>query len=116
LGKRIYNKLANDNGVVNFATSRNLTVKSAMFPHQYIHKFTWTSPDRWARNKIDHILLDRSTLLLLVAEENRERLAVSKQITRRIHIERFNLKKLNAVESKEQYRVDISNMFVALEN
>jgi hypothetical protein len=31
-------------------------------------------------------------------------------------MERFNLKKLNEVEGKEQYHVEISNMFVALEN
>ena len=32
----------NDNGVrlVNFATSKNLVVKSMMFPHQNIHKYT----------------------------------------------------------------------------
>jgi hypothetical protein len=38
----------------------------------------------------------------------RERLAVSKQTTHRIYIERFNLKKLNEVEGKEQYRVERS--------
>jgi hypothetical protein len=34
--------ISNDNGVkvVNFATSKNLTVKSTMFPHRNIHKFT----------------------------------------------------------------------------
>jgi hypothetical protein len=31
-------------------------------------------------------------------------------------MERFNLKKLNKVEGKEQYRVDISNRFTPLEN
>jgi hypothetical protein len=31
-------------------------------------------------------------------------------------MERFNLKKLNEVECKEQYRVEILNRFVALEN
>jgi hypothetical protein len=31
-------------------------------------------------------------------------------------MERFNLKKLNEVERKEQYRVEISNRFAALEN
>jgi hypothetical protein len=46
----------------------------------------------------------------------RERLAVSKQPTHRVRMERFNLKKLNEVEGKEQYRVEISNRFVALEN
>jgi hypothetical protein len=32
-----------------------------------------------------------------------------KQTTHRIHLERFNLKKLNDVEGKEQYHVEISN-------
>jgi hypothetical protein len=45
--------------VVNFATSRNLTVKSTMFPHRNIHKVTWTSPDGKTHNQIDHILIDR---------------------------------------------------------
>jgi hypothetical protein len=31
-------------------------------------------------------------------------------------MERFNLKKLNEVEGKEQYRVEISDWFSALEN
>jgi hypothetical protein len=46
----------------------------------------------------------------------RERLAVSKQTTHRIRVERFNLKKLNEVEGKELYRVEISNRFATLEN
>jgi hypothetical protein len=33
----------------------------------------------------------------------RERLAMNKQRSHRFHMERFNLKKLNVVESKEQY-------------
>jgi uncharacterized metal-binding protein YceD (DUF177 family) len=31
-------------------------------------------------------------------------------------MERFNLKKLNEVEGKERYRVEISNRFAALKN
>jgi hypothetical protein len=31
-------------------------------------------------------------------------------------MERFSLKKLNNVEGKEQYRVEVSNRFAALEN
>jgi hypothetical protein len=34
----------------------------------------------------------------------------------RIHIERFNLKKINKVVGKEKYHVEISNRFTALEN
>jgi exonuclease III len=43
---------SNDNGVrvVNFATSKNLIVKSTIFPHRDIHKHTWTSPDGVTHN------------------------------------------------------------------
>jgi hypothetical protein len=52
---------------------------------------------------------------LVVAQLN-ERLAVSKQITHRVDMERFSLKKLNEVEGKEQYRFEIPNRFAASEN
>jgi hypothetical protein len=54
-------KIINDNEVriVNCAKSRNVIVKSNMFPQRNIHKFTWTSPDRKTHNQIDHILIDR---------------------------------------------------------
>jgi hypothetical protein len=42
----------NRNRVVNFATSKNLTVKSTMFPHHNMHKFTHTSPDGKSHNMI----------------------------------------------------------------
>jgi hypothetical protein len=44
----------------------------------------------------------------------RERLEMSKQTTHRVHMERFNLKKLNEIEDIEQYRVQISNRFAAV--
>jgi hypothetical protein len=52
---------SNDNGVriVNIAKSKNLVVKSTMFQHRSIHKYSWTSPDGQTRNQIDHILIDR---------------------------------------------------------
>jgi endonuclease/exonuclease/phosphatase family metal-dependent hydrolase len=87
----------NDNGarVVNFATSKNLLLKSTMFPHRNIHKYTWTSPDGKTHNQIDRILIDRrrhSSILdvrsfreadcdtdhYLVVAKVTERLAVSK--------------------------------------
>ena len=51
---------SNDNGVriVNLATSKNL-VKSMMFPHRNINKYTWTSLDGKTHNQIDHTLIDR---------------------------------------------------------
>jgi hypothetical protein len=46
-GNWILHEINNDNGVraVNFATSKNLTVESAMFPHRNLHKFISTYPD-----------------------------------------------------------------------
>jgi hypothetical protein len=46
----------------------------------------------------------------------RERLAVDKQRSLRFHMERFNLKKLNEVEGKEQYRVEATNIYTDLED
>jgi hypothetical protein len=50
-----------------------------------------------------------------VVAKVRERLAVNKQRSQRFHMERFNLKKLNEVEGKEQSHVEVSNRFAALE-
>jgi hypothetical protein len=51
-----------------------------------------------------------------VVAKVRERLAVSKQTTQRFYMEGFNLKKLNEVEGKEQFRVEIPNRFADLKN
>jgi hypothetical protein len=52
----------------------------------------------------------------LVVAQVRERLAVNKQRSHGFHVERFNLKKLNEAEGKEQYRVELSNRFAALKD
>jgi hypothetical protein len=99
MGNESSREISNDNGVrvVNFATSKNLVVKSIMFPHRSIHKYTWTSPDGKTHKQIHHILIDRrrnSSILdvrsfrgadcdsdhYLVVEKVTERLAVSKRM------------------------------------
>jgi len=61
IGQESLHQGSNDNGVrlVNFTTSKKLVVKSTMFPHWNIHKYTWTSPDGKTHNQIDHVLIDR---------------------------------------------------------
>jgi hypothetical protein len=135
IGNESLHEISNDNGVtlVNFATSKNLRVKSTMFPQRSIHKYTWTSPDGKTHNQIDHILVDRRRYLnlldvqsfraadcdsdhYLVVAKVRERVAVNKQRSQRFNTKRFNLKELNNVEGKEQFRVEVSNRFAALED
>ena len=112
------------NGVrtLKFATSKRLVVKSTMFPHQNIHKYTWTSPDGKTHNQIDHILIDRrwhssvqgvrsfrgadcDTDHYLVVAKFRERLAIFKQTAQTFDEERFNLSKLNELEVRKQYQI-----------
>ena len=45
--------------IVNFSASKNLAVKSTMYLHRDIHKYTWNSPDGKTHNQIDHILIGR---------------------------------------------------------
>jgi len=135
IGQESLHQDSNDNGVrlVNFATSKNLMVKCTMFPNRNIHKYTWTSPDGKAHNQIDHVLIDRrwhSSVLdvrsfrgaecdtdhYLVIAKVRDRLAVGKQAAQRFDRQRFNLRKLNEPEVKEQYQIKITNRFAALEN
>jgi hypothetical protein len=49
-----------------------------------------------------------------VVAKFREILAVSKQAAQRYDGERFNLRKLNELEVRKQYQIDISNRFVSL--
>jgi len=47
-------------------TSKNLVVKSTLFPHRNIYKYTWTSPDGQTHYQIDHILIDRRWHLSII--------------------------------------------------
>jgi hypothetical protein len=61
IGNESLHEARNDNGVrvINFATSKNLIVKSTTFPNRGIHKHTWTSPDGVTHNQIDHVFTDK---------------------------------------------------------
>ena len=61
IGNESLHQDSNDNGVriINFATSKNLAVKSTMFPHRNFHKYTWISPDGQTHNQNVQVLIDR---------------------------------------------------------
>ena len=52
----------------------------------------------------------------MVIAKVRERLAVGKQAAQRVDRQRYNLSKLNDLEVRKQYQIDITNRFAALEN
>jgi hypothetical protein len=52
----------------------------------------------------------------LVAAKIREKIAVNKGGSQKFHMDRFHLKKLNDVEGKEKYCIEVSNRFAALED
>jgi hypothetical protein len=52
----------------------------------------------------------------LVVAKIRERIALNKQGLHKFHMERLSLKKLKEVEGKENYHVEVSNRFAALED
>jgi len=52
----------------------------------------------------------------MVIAKVKERLAVGKQTAQRFDRQRFNFRKLNEPEVREQYQIEITNRFAALEN
>ena len=97
-GNERLHKDSNDNGVrkVNFATPKNLVIKSTVFPRRNIRKYPWKSPDGETQNQNNHILIYRrwhSSILdvrsfrradcdtdhYMVVAKVRERLTVRKQ-------------------------------------
>jgi hypothetical protein len=111
IGTESLPEASNYNGVrvVNFATLKNLIVKSTTFPHHDIHKHPWTSPAGVTHNHIDHVSIDKrqhSNILdvcsfrgadcdidhYLVVAKLRERISVSKGARQNSDLERFDLK------------------------
>jgi hypothetical protein len=120
VGSESLHEISNKNEVrlVNFATSKSLIVKSTMFPHRKIDKFTSASPDGKTHNRLDLIAIlgrrhssvlevqpfggaDCVTDHNLVVVKVRERLAVINGAMQQFDMERFSLINLNEVEGKK---------------
>ena len=135
VGNESLHQDSNDNGdrLVNFATSKNLIIKSKMFPRRDINMCTWTHPDRKTQSQFDHILKDRRWNLSILHARNfrgadfdtdhhlvvakvKERLAVNKQAAQKFNGIRFNFRKLNELEVRKQFKIEILNRFATLDN
>jgi hypothetical protein len=101
-----------------------LVVKSTMFQHQNMHKYTWTSPNGKIHNQTDHILkyfryhssildvwcfrgADCDTDHCQVVAKVRERLPISKKAAQKFDMEGFNLRELCELEVRKQYHTNI---------
>jgi len=106
---------------VNFATSK-IWLLRAKCSRTKTFISTWTCPDGKIQDQTDHILIDRrwhSSILdvrsfriavcdtdyYLVVAKVRERLAVPKQAAQTFYVVRFNLRKLNELEVRQQYQI-----------
>ena len=60
IGCHSLHEISNDNGnrLIDFASEKNLVIKSTHFPRKDIHKQTWISPDGRTLNQIDHVLIE----------------------------------------------------------
>jgi hypothetical protein len=135
IGNESLHEASNDNGVrvLNFATSKNLIVKSTTFPHRDIYKQIWTSFNGVTHNQIHHVLIDNRRHLnildvrsfreadcdtdhYVVVAKLRERISVSKGARQNFDTEGSDLRNLHDVEVTEKYWVEILNRFATSEN
>ena len=128
IGRHSKHNVTNDNGkrLILFATSRNMTVGSTLFPHKVIHKVTWRSPDGNIVNQIDHILIDgrhKSNLMdvrtlrgfnidsdhFLVMANVRARISNAKK-NKKLVAEGYNIEALNTPGNLELYRQEFKQV------
>ncbi|VDO59560.1 unnamed protein product [Schistosoma margrebowiei] len=123
LGKR------NENGerFANLCAFNKLVIGGTIFPHQRIHKTTWTSPDHTTQNQIDHICINKtfrrtiedvrtkrgadiaSDHHLLVAKT---KLKLKKHWTMgRTISQKFNKVFLQDTNKLNKFKIDLSNKF-----
>lgn len=120
IGNHSLHNTSNDKGIrlINFAISKELVIKSTMYPHKDIHKATWVSPDLRTKNQIDHILINNrrkssitdirtfrgadigSDHYLLIAKL-KERISVVK--TNKSLVNKINIEQLKIPEKQMEY-------------
>uniref|UniRef100_A0A8D8C8R8 Craniofacial development protein 2 n=1 Tax=Culex pipiens TaxID=7175 RepID=A0A8D8C8R8_CULPI len=120
IGRFSAHQQTNENGLrlIDFATSRNMAIRSTFFQHTSLYKYTWRSPND-TETQIDHVLIDGrhfSDIIdvrtyrgadidsdhYLVVAKLRQRLSEVNKIRYR-RPQRYNLERLKDHEVATQY-------------
>ena len=104
IGNKSLHQESADNGVriVNLATKKNV-VKSTIFPHRNIHKYTWNSPDGKAHNQIDHIMIGDGIRVLNVRSFREADCDTDHYLVVVKFRKRFDLRHLSKLEIRKQF-------------
>jgi hypothetical protein len=73
-------EINDDNGIrlVNFSTSKDIIIKSSVFPHHIIHKYALSSLDGNLHNQLDYVVIDKRWNSSVVMSDFVEELTVIK--------------------------------------
>ena len=115
--------------MVSFCALDNLAIASTMFPHENIHKYTWTSPNGQHHNQIDHMAV-RSNFKRLVQDVRAYRgadcasdhnLVIAKALLKLVRkgkrvetVRRYETSKLTVPEIRKQFLLELKNRFSCL--
>lgn len=120
-----------DNGeqMKSFCALNNLAIASTMFPHENIHRYTWTSPNGQHHNQIDHMAV-RSNFKRLLQDVRAYRdadcasdhnLVIAKILSKlarkgkRVEkVRRYETSKLTVPEIRKQFQLALKNRFSLL--
>ena len=116
--------------LIEFCQSRKLTITNTWFTQPNRRKYTWISPDGKTRNQIDYIMINtrfrnsvKQTKTYTGADIGSDHNPVVatvkinlKRIKKKENMEQFNLDMLKDEHMRQQYAVEVNNIFDCLEH
>ena len=116
--------------LIEFCQSRKLTITNTWFTQPNRRKYTWISPDGKTRNQIDYIMINtrfrnsvKQTKTYPGADIGSDHNPVVatvkinlKRIKKKENMEQFNLDMLKDEHMRQQYAVEVNNIFDCLEH
>ena len=125
---RVKNEL--EEKVIEFCQARKLIITNTWFTQTNRRKYTWISPDGKTRNQIDYIMINtrfRNSVKQAktypgadIGSDHNPVVATVKinlkRIKKKVNMEQFNLDMLKDEQMRQQYAVEVNNIFDCLEH